>query len=93
MSSLCDRNKYYIYDFVFEYPNGEYYETLIADIEVERIGYEYGADADGNRGVWMVDNEIDVLTVRNDEGKIIPITDELVEYLQELIDDRIEDLI
>lgn len=83
---------YFVSNLSFEMPVDGGYETFEADLRVDACTYLYGDDADGNRGVYVTDREIDVQEVRDSEGKIVPCTPEMEEELSTIVNERGEDL-
>lgn len=83
---------YYPSNLAFEHLVDDGYETFTADLKVSACTYLYGDDADGNRGVYVTDREIEVLEVRNSDGEIIPCTPEMEETLAEIVREKGEDL-
>ncbi|MFW6311709.1 MAG: hypothetical protein ACOC1K_05685 [Nanoarchaeota archaeon] len=79
---------YYINDMWFEMPVKDGFEIFYADIRVTANQSEFGTDADGNRGIWITEREAEVEQLRDSNGEVIPITDEVRNYIQGLVEER-----
>ena len=71
----------------FEYDNGNGNEEFEAEVEIE-TSYDanWGADADGNRGVPRVEiEEVKVISIFNEytEKEVLPIPDAMREFVEE----------
>jgi len=64
----------YVNDLSFEMPVDDGFESFEADVKVEIETYIYGDDADGNRGEERTDHFVEVIEVRNAEGKAVVCT-------------------
>jgi len=71
---------------------GDIEETFYADVSVSASNYLYGDDADGNRGVWVTEREINVEEVRNALGLPIESTPQMEQQIQNIIDIKGRDL-
>ena len=83
---------YDVYNLEFTLLIGDIEETFYADVSVSATEYLYGQDADGNRGIWVTEREIDIEEIRNSLGFPVESTAQRAQQIQNIIDIKGRDL-